>query len=179
MSNHPKPAPTSWWSWETVRIVLGALAVALCLRLWIAEPRYIPSDSMVPTLETGDRILVEKVSYRLHPPQRGDIVVFYPPFATVKQAFIKRVVGLPGEEIAVRDGLLWINGTAYREPYIAAAMNYELPPLRIPPESYWVMGDNRNNSNDSHVWGFLPAENIIGHAAFRFFPWNGHFGAIR
>ncbi|NJK35191.1 MAG: signal peptidase I [Oscillatoriales cyanobacterium SM2_2_1] len=179
MSHENQSPQAPWWSWETVRVILGALLVALCLRLWIAEPRYIPSDSMVPTLETGDRILVEKISYRIHPPRRGDIVVFYPPFAKPNQAFIKRVVGLPGELLAIHDGQVFINGVPYREPYIAAAIDYEMPSLQIPPGAYWVMGDNRNNSNDSHVWGFLPAQNIIGHAVFRFFPWGNHFGKIR
>ncbi|MDG2616122.1 signal peptidase I [Thermoleptolyngbya sichuanensis XZ-Cy5] len=173
--------------WKTQRengLVLAiALALALVIRLFVAEPRYIPSDSMVPTLQVGDRLVVEKVSYRLHPPAQGDIVVFDPPTQlqqlgyTTDQAFIKRVIGQPGQTVQVHLGKVWIDGKPLTEPYIAEPPGYEMRAVTVPPGHVFVMGDNRNNSNDSHVWGFLPVENIIGRAIFRFYP-IARFGRI-
>ena len=172
-------APAKIWRkifTDNARLVTVALAIALFVRFFIAEPRYIPSPSMMPTLAVGDRLLVEKVSYRLHSPHRGDIVVFEPPPQlqeygySARQAFIKRVIGLPGETVEVSQGKVFINSQPLAESYIFAAPEYEMPAVRIPADSLFVMGDNRNDSNDSHVWGFLPAKNAIGQAAFRFWP---------
>lgn len=161
---------------ENVRLVAIALVIAITVRLFIAEPRFIPSPSMVPTLAVGDRLLVEKVSYRLHPPQQGDIVVFEPPPQlqeygyTASQAFIKRVIALPGQTVQVTQGSLYVDGQPLAENYILEAPAYEMPPIEVPADSLFVMGDNRNDSNDSHVWGFLPAQNVIGRAVLRFWP---------
>ncbi len=155
-----------------------ALILALIIRIFIAEPRYIPSDSMVPTLIQGDRLVVEKVTnnFHLRPIIRGDIVVFQPPFKLqvlgykTNQAFIKRAIATPGETVAVEDGIVYINHQPLTEDYIAEVPQYNLNSLTVPPGQLFVMGDNRNNSNDSHIWGFLPQENIIGRAVFRFWP---------
>jgi signal peptidase I len=161
---------------DNARLVIVALAIALVVRVFIAEPRYIPSPSMMPTLAVGDRLLIEKVSYHLQPPSRGDIVVFEPPPQlqdygySAGQAFIKRVIGLPGDTVQVSQGQVLINGQALIEQYILEAPEYEMPPVRVPTGSLFMMGDNRNDSNDSHVWGFLPIQNAIGRAAFRFWP---------
>ncbi|MFE4106920.1 signal peptidase I [Almyronema epifaneia] len=173
-----KPFWTTLWQQqrENIKILAIALSIALVLRLFVAEPRYIPSNSMEPTLHVGDRLLVEKVSYRFHPPQTGDIVVFYPPPQLQKlgyephQAFIKRVIGLPGQTVAVHRGKVYLDGVPRAEAYIAEAPQYEMIPVTVPPGHLFVMGDNRNDSNDSHVWGFLPIENLVGHAQFRFWP---------
>ncbi|MEM9088624.1 MAG: signal peptidase I [Cyanobacteria bacterium P01_F01_bin.53] len=167
-----------WWKTitENVRLVVIALLIAIVVRLFIAEPRFIPSPSMVPTLAVGDRLLVDKVSYRLHEPHRGDIVVFEPPPQLqeygykASQAFIKRVIGLPGQIVQVSQGKVIVDGEPLAEDYILEAPQYEMPPVQVPPGSLFMMGDNRNDSNDSHVWGFLPAENVIGRAALRFWP---------
>lgn len=179
-----------WWSRlsksqrENLQILAIALVLAIVIRLFIAEPRYIPSDSMVPTLEIGDRLVVEKVSYDLRPPKTGDIVVFDPPpllqeygYAPDK-AFIKRVIGQPGDVVQVQAGVVYLNGQPLVEGYIAEPPNYEMPPVQVPADRYFVMGDNRNNSNDSHIWGFLPRQNIIGRAVFRFFPID-RFGLLK
>jgi signal peptidase I len=171
------PAPSRWqFIKENGLLLVYALLLALLLRFFVAEPRYIPSDSMLPTLEQGDRLVVEKVSYHFHSPEIGDIVVFHPPellqtqgFA-VEQAFIKRVIALPGQTVQVKNGLVYRDGQPLQEKYILEPPQYNLPAVRVPEGQLFVMGDNRNNSNDSHVWGFLPQENIIGHALFRFFP---------
>jgi signal peptidase I len=176
----------AWWrapkskGREYLETFVVALALAFFVRATIAEARFIPSESMLPTLEVGDRLIVEKLSYRFALPQRGDIVVFNPPDAAMGKgnAFIKRVIGLPGETIDIRDGLVYINSKALTEPYVMEAPRYPdpfweslgLPGGQIPKDKVFVMGDNRNNSQDSHVWGALPVKNIIGHTVFRFWP---------
>jgi len=173
-----------WQKWgENIQILVLALGLAFLIRTFVAEPRYIPSESMLPTLEIGDRLIVEKLSYYSHPPLRGDIVVFAPPPQLQKQgyqgdqAFIKRVIGLPGDTIAVQDGRVFVNQQLLTEAYIAEPPNYLMSPMVVPPAQLFMMGDNRNNSNDSHIWGFLPRENIVGHACFRFWPLE-RFGGI-
>ncbi|GBF80851.1 signal peptidase I [Aphanothece sacrum] len=162
--------------WENLQIVIIALILAFIIRTFIAEPRYIPSESMLPTLEIRDRLVVEKVSYYFRSPHRGDIIVFEPPIQLQlqgykrEQAFIKRVMATGGETIKVMDGQVYINNQPLTENYILESPHYNLQPIEVPPGYLIVMGDNRNNSNDSHVWGFLPEKNVIGKAVFRFFP---------
>ncbi|MEL7037131.1 MAG: signal peptidase I [Cyanobacteria bacterium J06592_8] len=173
--------PTGWkkiWNEqrENILILAIALLLSILIRVLIAEPRYIPSDSMIPTLEIGDRLVVEKVSYYLHSPEAGDIVVFSPPKQlqvqgySVQQAFIKRIIGQSGQEIKVRNGTVYVDNQPLEENYIAEPPAYNWGPKNVPTDHYFVMGDNRNDSNDSHIWGFLPQQNIIGHAVFRFWP---------
>lgn len=159
-----------------------SIVLALGIRTFVAEARYIPSGSMEPTLEVNDRLVVEKISYHLNPPKRGDIIVFWPPESLFedeenkrKDAFIKRVIGVPGDTVEVRDGTVFINGEPQEEDYIKAPPNYTWGPETVPPESYLVLGDNRNSSFDSHAWepdSFVPQENIIGKAVVRFWPPN-------
>ncbi|NEP41330.1 MAG: signal peptidase I, partial [Okeania sp. SIO2H7] len=134
---------------------------------------------MVPTLNIGDRLVIEKVSYRFNPPQTGDIIVFEPPDIlqlqgySKDQAFIKRIIGLPGQTIDIKNGRVFIDDRPLKEDYIAEPPNYLWQgPVKIPENQYFVMGDNRNNSNDSHIWGFLPKKNIIGRTIFRFWPFD-------
>ncbi|MBD2099366.1 signal peptidase I [Leptolyngbya sp. FACHB-261] len=162
---------------DNLQTILIALLLAILIRTFVAEARYIPSASMEPTLQINDKLIVEKVSYRFRPPQPGEIVVFYPPDEpnklpgeAVHQAFIKRVIGTPGDELAIHDGEVYVNQKPLAEPYIAAPPTYEWGPEQIPSGNFFVMGDNRNNSNDSHVWGFLPADRVIGRAWVRFWP---------
>jgi signal peptidase I len=173
--------------WQNVRenifLVVIALILAFLIRTYIAEPRYIPSDSMVPTLHQGDRLVVEKISYHFHPPHFGDIVVFNPPPELQlrgypkDQAFIKRIIGQPGDSIKVANNKVYINGTPLKETYLKDNYIQQDPrqlfnQTEVPPNQFFVMGDNRNDSNDSRYWGFLPSKNVIGHAVFRFFPFN-------
>ncbi|MBP0019888.1 MAG: signal peptidase I [Cyanobacteria bacterium SBLK] len=138
----------------------------------------VPSSSMQPTLHIGDRILVTKfASYR---PQPGDLVVFVAPERALaldpklppneEIFFVKRAIASGGQTVKVTGGLVYVNDRPIRENYALAPSTYELPPQQIPPQSYWVLGDNRNNSFDSHIWGVLPAENIIGRAYKIIFP---------
>jgi signal peptidase I len=182
----PTPLLKQWWQkWgENIQILILALGLAFFIRTFVAEPRYIPSESMVPTLEIGDRLIVEKLSYYGHLPHRGDIVVFAPPPQLQEQgyqadqAFIKRVIGVPGDTVAVQNGRVFVNRELLTEAYIAEPPNYPMSQIVVPPDSLFVMGDNRNNSNDSHIWGFLPTANVVGHACFRFWPVE-RFGGVR
>jgi signal peptidase I len=171
---------------ENIQILVMALALALLIRTFVAEPRYIPSDSMLPTLQVGDRLVVEKISYHLRPPAAGEIVVFYPPQQlqkylqfqgltqkqALRQVFIKRIIGEAGQTVGVKNGQVCLNGEPQQEDYIAEPPDYDWGPAPVPENQFFVMGDNRNNSNDSHIWGFLGKERIIGRAAFRFWPPN-------
>ncbi|MBD2179032.1 signal peptidase I [Pseudanabaena sp. FACHB-1998] len=173
-----------WWQQhgETIRIFAVALAIAIFLRAFIVEPRFIPSGSMEPTLQVGDRILVDKISQKWQAPQRGDILIFYPPKSPAiednSKAYIKRLIGLEGDRIAVKNGKVYRNDHPLNESYIAEAPKYAMREVVVPNGYYWMMGDNRNHSNDSHIWGFLPKENVIGKATIRFFPFGDRLGAI-
>jgi signal peptidase I len=158
-----------------------SLILAWGIRTFIAEARYIPSGSMLPTLQINDRLIIDKISYDFTSPQRGDLVVFNPT-QTLKQqnfhdAFIKRVIGLPGEKVEVKDGRVYINNLPLKENYLKAKPDYQWEAVTVPANSYLVLGDNRNNSYDSHYWGFVPRQNIIGRAIFRFWPLD-RFGEI-
>lgn len=185
----PPPAtpaiPAETGRWQTLRSLLLWLTLALLLRWAVVEPRWIPSGSMLPTLQLEDRVLVEKLRPRLgRPLPRGAIVVFRPPDALLEAgydpeaALIKRVVGVPGDVIEVRDGLLRRNGSAVDEPWRAEPMAYRLAPVTVPAGHLLVLGDNRNASLDSHLWGPLPADHVIGTALFRYWPLD-HIGPIR
>ena len=163
--------------------------IAFFLRWQVIEPRWIPSGSMIPTIQIQDKILVEKISPRLrvqlkNKPKIGSIVVFQPPKKLVdagyerSSALIKRVVGISGDLLEVRNGKLFRNGKEISEPWLLEPMNYEMKPKIVAPKSIWVLGDNRNNSLDSHLWGDLPEENLIGTAVFRYWPIKG-IGSIR
>jgi signal peptidase I len=191
MTDYPQPpqtpenSPVTTTEHKTNPVVEGlqtlglSIVLALGIRTFVAEARYIPSGSMEPTLEINDRLVVEKISYHLNSPQRGDIIVFWPPEslfpeeAPRKDAFIKRVIGLPGETVEVRDGTVFVDGTALEEDYIKAEPNYTWGAETVDAESYLVLGDNRNSSFDSHAWepdSFVPEDNIIGKAVVRFWP---------
>ena len=159
---------------EIAKTLATAFVLAIGIRTLVAEARYIPSSSMEPTLEINDRLIIEKISYRFRTPRRGDVVVFSPTDKlreqNFKDAFIKRVIGLPGETVEVRGGTVYVNGEALREKYIEEAPDYKYGPVEVPGDRYLVLGDNRNNSYDSHYWGFVPRDNLIGRAVVRFWP---------
>ena len=161
---------------EIAKTLATAFVLAIGIRTLVAEARYIPSSSMEPTLEINDRLIIEKISYRFRTPQRGDVVVFSPTDKlreqNFKDAFIKRVIGLPGETVEVKGGTVYVNGEALREKYIEEAPDYQYGPVEVPSDRYLVLGDNRNNSYDSHYWGFVPRDNLIGRAVVRFWPLN-------
>ncbi len=162
---------------EGLQTIGLSVVLALGIRQFVAEARFIPSGSMKPTLQIDDRLVIEKISYRFNPPKRGDVIVFQAPQAaldlvgsTRKDAYIKRVIGLPGDTVEVKEGQVFIGGNALEEDYIQAPPAYTWGPETVPEGEYLVLGDNRNSSSDGHEWGFLPRENIIGRAVVRFWP---------
>jgi signal peptidase I len=162
-----------------ILIIPNAL-VALALRTFIAEARYIPSGSMLPTLYINDRVIINKLVYHFQSPARGDLVIFPPPEALKEQGykdpFIERIIGIPGDRIDIKDGKVYLNNTVLSEKYIEEAPNYNwsstalTPSGIVPAGQYLVFGDNRNNSYDSHYWGFVTRENMIGKVTQRFWP---------
>lgn len=152
----------------------------------------IQFESMKPSLLPGQRLLVNKllyfhfswgrvtkhiplvqkegdVAFLFHPPRRGDIIIFEPPLPSASD-YVKRVIGLPGEKVEIKEGKVYIDDQPLNEPYIADAPRYTMPPETVPQGYYFVLGDNRNNSSDSHSWGFVPLNNIVGKAWVSFWP---------
>ena len=142
------------------------------VRPFVIEAYRIPTESMVPTLEVGDRVLANKFIYRFTEPERRDIVVFDSVDEGDDQTLIKRVVGVAGDEIQLQSGVLYVNGEAQEEPYLNDPDRPQAPygPTVVPEGHIFVMGDNRGNSADSRVFGPLPLENLKGEAFMRFWP---------
>jgi signal peptidase I len=153
---------------DILETALLTLAIFLGVRLGVQNFR-VEGFSMEPTLHTGQYLLVDKVSYMVGEPQRGDIVVLRFP-QDPRRDFIKRIIALPGEEVEVRSGVVYIDGKPLEEPYIRDKPLYFYGRQRVPPNQYFVLGDNRNNSHDSHVWDWLPEEYIIGKAWVSYWP---------
>jgi signal peptidase I len=187
VSANPAKPPSGWLS-QLRRQLLPLVAwvtLALLLRWAVLEPRWIPSGSMLPNLNINDRVLVEKLRVRLHRPlPLGAVVVFHPPPALVaagydpKAALIKRVVARGGDQVEVKGGQLWRNGQIVQPDWGTAPMDYALEPLTVPDNQLLVLGDNRNASLDSHLWGPLPQSEVIGTAVLRYWPLQ-RFGPIR
>jgi len=168
------PQPRSRWAERLVLVLLlgFALFVAMVQGFWVS------GDCMQPGLETGDRLLADKFSYRLHPPQRGDVVIFYYP-KDPTQIYVKRIVALPSETVEIRNGDVYINQHRLNESYKIYAAHGSMPPRIVPQEQFFVMGDNRDVSDDSRFWGCLPNRDIIGRAAGRYWPlWGERHPAL-
>ncbi|NEO97431.1 MAG: signal peptidase I [Symploca sp. SIO2E9] len=176
---------------EGLKTIALSAVLALGIRTLVAEARWIPSGSMLPTLQINDRLIIDKVSYRFQDPKRGDVVVFRPTDTLKKQnfkdAFIKRVIGLPGDKVELQDGKVYVNNQPLVEKYLDQGQKtiidvchnsnnqssyYLSKAVTVPSDSYLVLGDNRQSSYDSRCWGLVPRDNIIGKAIVRFWPLN-------
>lgn len=143
------------------------------------EPYRMPSGSMANTLLLGDFIVTDAWKYRSNGPKRGDVVTFrFPPKPSVY--YIKRVIGLPGDRVDIRNGAVHVNGELLTEPYITSELNrrssQESKSYQVPSDAYFLLGDNRDHSNDSRYWGFVPAKNIMGHVEYIYFSWDPRLG---
>jgi signal peptidase I len=173
------------WVVEWLVVLAVALALAVCVRTFVAQMFYIPSGSMLPTLQIGDRIVVDKLSYHLHGVGRGDVVVFRrPPLEQANYAdLVKRVIGLPGDTVASVNGKVYIDGKPLDEPWLSEPLPPTSPsplpdgfslshPYTVPAGTYFVMGDNRTDSEDSRYFGPIAGSLIVGKMAFKVWPLN-------
>jgi signal peptidase I len=152
---------------DTVETILLAVILFLVINALSARVR-VENISMKPTLQPGEFLLVNRVAYKIGEPEIGDIIVFHAPGASDLD-YIKRVIGLPGDNVRISEGVVYVNDQPLYEPYIADPPRYT-GEWDVPPEQLFVLGDNRNNSSDSHMWGFVPYEDIVGRALLIYWP---------
>jgi signal peptidase I len=157
------------WLIELGETVLPAIVIAVLINLFLAQATRVYGSSMEPNLYTDQRLVVEKVSYRLHEPRRGDVVVLRMP-ERGPELLIKRIIALPGETFEVRDGQVYINGEALEEPYVSQRTSGKSTPVTVPEGHVFVMGDNRGASNDSRSFGPVAQERIVGRAWVSYWP---------
>jgi signal peptidase I len=173
MSEESTPArnPFAPWFRELIEAVLPALMIVLVINIFAAQATRVDGQSMEPTLHNSERVIIEKVSYRLHAPERGDIIVLRRPSGAV-EPLIKRVIALPGETVAIHDGQVFVDGEPLDEPYLDQTTQGDMEALVVPEKNVFVMGDNRHASNDSRSFGPVPYGDIIGRAWVRYWPLN-------
>jgi signal peptidase I len=206
MNNKSFGRHTLFYAKELTEVVLFVLIFLVLIKSFIGELRLIPSESMVPILKVEDRVVIERLTRWFRPYERGDILVFYPPMTELKNdpwsvflrltgfsglvykkedyldvAYIKRLIGLPGDTVEVKPGVgVFVNGKMLDEPYVreianSCSMVAPVPvcaPIKVPAGQYYFMGDNRNQSADSRYWGFESEDRVIGRAVFRIWPPN-------
>src|SRR6266850_3334865 len=160
------------------RDLLIAIGLALVIIVFLYQPVKVEGTSMAPLLSDQERIFINKFVYRFEPIERGDVVVFWYPLDRTK-SFIKRVVGLPGEVVEIRQGIVYVDGEPLAEPYVPPQYEdlSDFGPLRVPRDNYFVMGDHRISSNDSRVFGTVASRFIYGRAVFAYWPVD-HFGSL-
>jgi signal peptidase I len=175
LPNPTQPAEAeSFWQmvrpvlFEALQIVLPAMILALLVHLFLAQATIVFGQSMEPNLYPHQRLIVDKLSYRLHPPQRNDIVVIDLP--NMDELLVKRVVALPGEVVEIRKGIVYVNGEPLPEPFPHDMTPYDMAPITLGPLSYLVLGDNRSNSNDSRSFGPVTLDQILGRVWLRYWP---------
>jgi signal peptidase I len=177
------PAPSTVHSLRNeirvwTRDLLIAIGLALVIIVFLYQPVKVEGTSMAPLLSDQERIFINKFVYRFEPIQRRDVVVFWYPLDHSK-SFIKRVIGLPGESVEIKQGIVYVNGRAIDEPYVPPQYEdmSDYGPFRVPKDSYFVMGDHRISSNDSRVFGPVASRFIYGRAVFAYWPVD-HFGSL-
>jgi len=160
------------------RTLLLTALLSLALRVAVVEAFVVPTGSMRPTILEGDRLLGSKFHYWFWHPKRGDVVVFHPPAEAQElsredaKRFVKRVIAVAGDTVSVHAGHVFVNGRELDEPYVATPPTYRMGETVVPEHELFVLGDNRNESLDSHVWGFLPEDALIAHVFARYWPPN-------
>jgi len=154
---------------DMVGTIVPAIVIALLIHLFLAQATRVYGQSMEPNFHTNERLVIEKISYHLHGPRRGDVVVLRDP-AGSPELLIKRVVGLPGERVTLADGRVYVDGTPTDEPYLDQPTNGSGRSWVVPPFHVFVMGDNRSASRDSRIFGAVPMEELVGRALFRYWP---------
>ncbi len=154
---------------EVLETVVPALIIVLVINMFLAQATRVEGQSMEPNLHDNQRLIIEKISYYVHAPQRGDIIVLRLPNRR-SDPLIKRVVGLPGETVEITNGKVYINGQVLDEPYLNQDTYQGMPPRVVPEHEVFVLGDNRGFSNDSRAFGFVPFSDIVGRAWFRYWP---------
>ena len=164
------------WFFEVrywLRDLILSVLLAFIVIVFLYQPVQVEGTSMMPRLENHERIFINKFLYRFRPIERGEVVVFRYPLDPSK-SYIKRVIGLPGDEVSIRDGHVLVNGTALSEPYVPPSYldDQSTPAVRVEPNHYFVLGDHRSSSNDSRVWGTVDREYIYGKAVFVYWPLN-------
>ncbi|OCL27057.1 signal peptidase I [Orenia metallireducens] len=162
---------------EYLQSIIVALLISFFIITFVVQAFYIPSGSMLPTLKPGDRIFANKFIYRFREPKRQEIIVFKWP-VNPKRRFIKRLIGLPGDEVKIVEGQVYINDKPLEEDYTLERSYTDFPEVKVPKGHYFMLGDNRNNSEDSRFWGFVPRKNILGKAFVIFWPLD-RMGLIR
>ena len=156
--------------YEFMESIIVAVLLAVVIRIFIIQPFFIPSGSMEPTLQVGDRIIVSKFNYHFWSPQRGDIIVFKYPLDPTRD-FVKRLIAFGGETVTLKNSMLYINNQQVPEEYLPAGLYFnDFGPIIVPPGHYLALGDNRNNSDDSRVWGPLPQKYVVGKAILVYWP---------
>lgn len=156
---------------EWVMTILTAVVLVIIIRAFILDSRIVPTPSMVPTIQCRDRLFVEKITHRFWGLERGEVIVFVPPKQSqLTDDLIKRLIGLPGDIIEIKDGTLYINNEPQEEPYLAESIQYEYGPVKVPEGKIFVLGDNRNRSYDSHEWGFADLDSVKGKALITYWP---------
>ena len=196
-----RPGNASRFFRELPSVLLVALVMAVLIKTFLIQAFFIPSPSMIPTLEIDDRVLVSKLAYRFNGPQQGDVIVFDSPYfdpapaqplwermvrnvleavgiqAAGTEDLIKRVIATGGDRVEIRDNQVWVNGTVLEEPYLPLEYRMgQLTALYVPAGHVWVMGDNRDRSQDSRWFGPVPIESVVGRAIVRIWPptrWEG------
>jgi signal peptidase I len=162
--------PESWW--DVIKFGITVALVVIPIRIFIAQPFLVDGESMVPTFQNHDYLIVDQLSYRVREPHRGEVIIFRYPYDTTR-FFIKRTIGLPGDTITIANGTVQISNTTgtttLDEPYISAETN-STSKVTLGPDEYFVMGDNRPFSSDSRSWGVLKREHITGRALVRLWP---------
>ncbi len=162
------------WFFETrywLRDLILSVLLAFIVIVFLYQPVQVEGTSMMPQLENHERIFINKFVYRFEPIQRGDVVVFRYPLDPSK-SYIKRVIGLPGDEVSIRDGRVLVDGKPLSEPYVPSDYldDQSYPPVRVEPDHYFVLGDHRSSSNDSRMWGTVDRHFIYGKAIFVYWP---------